>query len=92
MAQGAVKPRSGPAKSNKPTGPQRGNRVIKPKKAKLVQQHTLKRKQSAGLAALTEKSLAERAGHLELLKGGKKDKKEAAKKKAAAAEAAKGKK
>ncbi|KAG8623017.1 hypothetical protein KVT40_007993 [Elsinoe batatas] len=73
MAQGAVKIKATASKSNKPTGPQRGNRVIKPKKAKLVQQHKLKKKQSAGLAALTEKSLAEKAGHLEMLKGGKKD-------------------
>ncbi|KAF4556034.1 Hypothetical protein D9617_2g060010 [Elsinoe fawcettii] len=80
MAQGSFKVKAGASKSNKPTGPQRGNRVIKPKKAKLVQQHKLKKKQSAGLAALTEKSLAERAGHLEMLKGGKKDAKEAAKK------------
>ncbi|TKX23398.1 hypothetical protein C1H76_4466 [Elsinoe australis] len=82
MAQGAVKIKAGASKANKPTGPQRGNRVIKPKKAKLVQQFKLKRKQSGGLAALTEKSLAERAGHLEMLKGGKADRKDAAAKKA----------
>jgi hypothetical protein len=34
------------------------------------------KKHSAGLTALTEKKLAERAGHLELLKGGKKTKKD----------------
>ncbi|GAM85401.1 hypothetical protein ANO11243_034080 [Dothideomycetidae sp. 11243] len=65
MAQGAFKAKGGVKKS-----------VIKPKKAKLVQQHKLKKKQSAGLTALTEKSLAERAGHLEMLKGGKKDSKD----------------
>jgi hypothetical protein len=36
-------------------------------------------KHSAGMAAMTEKKLAERAGHLELLKGGKKTKKDAQK-------------
>lgn len=41
-------------------------------------------KHSAGLIGLTEKNLAERAGHLEMLKGGKKDRlaKEKAKAKA----------
>jgi len=33
-------------------------------------------KHSAGLTALTEKALAEKAGHLEMLRGGKKDRKE----------------
>lgn len=31
-------------------------------------------KHSSGLAGMTEKSLASKAGHLELLKGGKKEK------------------
>ncbi|KAF2151662.1 hypothetical protein K461DRAFT_294563 [Myriangium duriaei CBS 260.36] len=79
MAQGTVKVKANSSKPTKPTGPQRGNRVIKPKNAKLLQQHKLKKKQSAGLAAMTEKSLAERAGHLEMLKGGKKDSKTASK-------------
>jgi hypothetical protein len=48
--------------------------VIKPKKASLQKQHQMKKKHSSGLAAMTEKSLASRAGHLELLRGGKKDK------------------
>jgi len=30
-------------------------------------------KHTSGLTALTEKNLAEKAGHLEMLKGGKKD-------------------
>lgn len=38
------------------------------------------KKSAAGLVGQTEKFLAEKAGHLEILKGGKKDKKEGAKK------------
>jgi uncharacterized protein DUF2462 len=49
--------------------------VIKPKKAKLIAKNKMIKKHSSGLTALTEKNLAERAGHLELLSGGKKDKK-----------------
>ncbi|QIW99491.1 hypothetical protein AMS68_005009 [Peltaster fructicola] len=55
---------------------QTGNRVIKPKKAALIKQDQMKKKHTSGLASLTEKSLASKAGHLELLRGGKKDKKE----------------
>ncbi|KAJ9666306.1 hypothetical protein H2201_003494 [Coniosporium apollinis] len=33
------------------------------------------KKHTSGLTALTEKNLAEKAGHLEMLRGGKKDKK-----------------
>lgn len=36
---------------------------------------TLSQKHTSGLTALTEKSLAGKAGHLEMLRGGKKDKK-----------------
>lgn len=39
-------------------------------------------KHTAGLITLTERSLAEKAGHLEMLKGGKKDRLEKAKNKA----------
>ncbi|KAF2023271.1 hypothetical protein EK21DRAFT_10589, partial [Setomelanomma holmii] len=53
-----------------------GARVIKPKKASLIQQNKIKKKSSSGLIGQTEKLLAEKAGHLEMLKGGKKDKKE----------------
>lgn len=52
---------------------QTGNRVIKPKKTALVKQQQQKKRNSAGLAALTEKSLAGKAGHLEMLRGGKRD-------------------
>ncbi|KAF2454678.1 hypothetical protein BDY21DRAFT_373928 [Lineolata rhizophorae] len=86
MAQGPLTKKraaAGPGKSAGPAGkrpsalgPKRhGSRVIAPKKAKLAQQHKLIRKHTAGLTALTEKNLAERAGHLEMLKGGKKDSK-----------------
>jgi hypothetical protein len=60
----------------KPLGPKPGAKVIKPKKAKLIAKNKMIKKHSAGLTAVTEKNLAERAGHLELLKGGKKDKKQ----------------
>jgi hypothetical protein len=60
-------------------GPKPGARVIKPKKASLISQNKIKKKSAAGLVGQTEKLLAEKAGHLEMLKGGKKDKKEAKK-------------
>jgi len=41
----------------------------------LIKQKKLKKKLSAGLIAKTERNLAERAGHLELLGGGKNKKK-----------------
>lgn len=50
--------------------------MFKPKKAKLVQQQKIMKKHTSGLTALTEKNLAQRAGHLEILGGGKKDKRE----------------
>lgn len=52
---------------------QTGNRVIKPKKALLVKQQQLQKKNTSGLTTMTEKHLASKAGHLELLRGGKKD-------------------
>ena len=54
----------------------RGARVIKPKKASIISQNKIKKKSSSGLIGQTEKLLAEKAGHLEMLKGGKRDKKE----------------
>jgi Protein of unknown function (DUF2462) len=60
-------------------GPKPGAKVIKPKKAKLIAKNKMIKKHSAGLTAMTEKNLAERAGHLEMLSGGKKDKKKATK-------------
>ncbi|KAI9707949.1 MAG: hypothetical protein M1820_004368 [Bogoriella megaspora] len=77
MPQGAVKSKtlSQPKKSSTSKSV-RGARVIKPKKAVLQKQQNLKKKHSSGLTALTERKLAEKAGHLEMLKGGKKDRKE----------------
>ncbi|KZM25751.1 uncharacterized protein EKO05_0002583 [Ascochyta rabiei] len=83
MAQGAVKkskPVAAPRKASK-SGPRPGAKVIKPKKANLIQQNKIKKKSAAGLVGQTEKFLAEKAGHLEILKGGKKDKKEGSKSK-----------
>lgn len=56
------------------TGPKRGARIIKPKKAALINANKIKKKHTAGLTAKTEKLLAEKAGHLEMLRGGKKEK------------------
>ena len=52
---------------------QTGNKVIKSKKPALQKHDMMKKKHSAGIAGLTEKSLAAKAGHLEMLRGGKKD-------------------
>ncbi|KAF8419875.1 hypothetical protein EV426DRAFT_613858 [Tirmania nivea] len=89
MAQGAIKkPKSksgsgggaasASSKKNKSSAlaPRPGKRVIAPKKAELVRQEKLKKKVTSGLIAATERTLAAKAGHLELLKGGKKDRKE----------------
>ncbi|MCJ1327389.1 hypothetical protein MMC10_004058 [Thelotrema lepadinum] len=76
MAQGLVKKSkatTAPRKSSHP-GPKKGQRVIKPKKTALVKRNQVTKKYSAGLIGKTERSLAEKAGHLEMLKGGKKDK------------------
>ena len=51
----------------------------------------MRKKQSAGLGGQIEKSLAERAGHLEMLKGGKKDRQEREAAKAKELKARKGK-
>ncbi|EKG12974.1 hypothetical protein MPH_09892 [Macrophomina phaseolina MS6] len=84
MAQGVIKQKAKPTGGNAKKGSQplkpRGSRQIAPKKQKLIQQKKLLKKHSAGLTALTEKQLAEKAGHLEMLRGGKKDKKGEAKK------------
>ncbi|PYI06323.1 hypothetical protein BO78DRAFT_429786 [Aspergillus sclerotiicarbonarius CBS 121057] len=81
MVQGSLKKKSGSAGPKRPTalGPKPGPRQIAPKKAKLIKQQKLTKKLTAGLVARTEKNLAEKAGHLELLVGGKKDKKAGAK-------------
>ncbi|KAL9077339.1 MAG: hypothetical protein Q9157_003375 [Trypethelium eluteriae] len=81
MPQGAVKQKAA-ANPGKPSalGPKRGAKIIKPKKAALVKQQKIKKKHSAGLTAMTERNLAEKAGHLEMLAGGKKEKKKTSEK------------
>jgi hypothetical protein len=59
-----------------PAKTKRGARVVKPKKASIISQNKIKHKGASGLVGSTEKLLAEKAGHLEMLKGGKRDKKE----------------
>lgn len=44
--------------------------MVKPKKASLQKQQQFKKKHSAGLASMTEKSLAAKAGHLEVCTAG----------------------
>ena len=55
---------------------QTGARVIKPKKASLLKANKTNKKHTSGMTAMTEKSLAGKAGHLEMLRGGKKDRKD----------------
>ncbi|KAL8859099.1 MAG: hypothetical protein Q9178_004362 [Gyalolechia marmorata] len=81
MAQGLLKKTASTkpsASSKKPNalGPKKGARTIAPRRKKLVDQKQLTKKYSAGLIRKTESSLAEKAGHLEMLRGGKKSKKE----------------
>ncbi|KAF1940129.1 hypothetical protein EJ02DRAFT_456305 [Clathrospora elynae] len=77
MAQGAVKKTKGaaPRKASR-TGPKPGARVIKPKKTSIITSNKIKHQSSSGLIGQTEKLLAQKAGHLEMLKGGKGDKKD----------------
>lgn len=77
MAQGAPRKPTAP-KAKTSTRKQTGSRVIKPKKQSLQKAQAASKKHTSGLTALTERSLAGKAGHLEMLGGGKKDKKQAA--------------
>ncbi|KAF2755145.1 hypothetical protein EJ05DRAFT_503453 [Pseudovirgaria hyperparasitica] len=78
MAQGAIKKKAVASKKPAALGPKRGgNRVIAPKKSSLIKKQKIVKKNCGALTAMTEKSLAQKAGHLELLAGGKKDKKKA---------------
>jgi Protein of unknown function (DUF2462) len=78
MAQAPLK------KSNKPTNTKskssssshsgitkKGSRTIAPKNAKLAKQQKMTKKFSAGLINETERMLGAKAGHLEMLGGGK---------------------
>ncbi|TID19471.1 hypothetical protein E6O75_ATG06809 [Venturia nashicola] len=81
MAQGSIKKATTGlgSKSKKPASTaltRRGSRIIAPKKAKIVRRRELTKAHSSGLNAMTERNLAEKAGHLEMLVGGKKGKKE----------------
>lgn len=59
-----------PSRSSSKIGP----RVIAPKKASIAKQRNTMKKLSSGMTGRTERSLAERAGHLELLANAKKEK------------------
>ncbi|TGO61181.1 hypothetical protein BCON_0029g00220 [Botryotinia convoluta] len=83
MVQGALKStksalaggnRANGAGKKAALGPKKGQRVIKAKKDVLRRSEVLRKKHSAGLTAMTEKTLGAKAGHLELLGVGKKSK------------------
>lgn len=76
MAQGQLKKTKAPAAKANTNRKQMGARVIKPQKGAALKTQQFKKKHSSGMTALTEKSLASRAGHLELLKGGKREKRQ----------------
>lgn len=79
--------------NSNPNRKQLGARVIKPtKNSSALKTAQFKKKHSSGMTALTEKSLASRAGHLELLKGGKREKRVELARKALEGEGGKGKK
>ncbi|MCJ1412557.1 hypothetical protein MMC19_006654 [Ptychographa xylographoides] len=74
MAQGAVKKSKATTAARRPNilGPKKGARTIAPRRTSLVKQKKITKKHSAGLINKTERSLAEKVGHLEMLAGGKK--------------------
>jgi len=81
MAQGTIKSKklttaTAKSSSKRPTvlGPKKGARTIAPRRQALVRSAGMTKKHSAGLIAMTERTLGAKAGHLELLKGGKKNK------------------
>ncbi|KAI9847704.1 MAG: hypothetical protein M1837_001952 [Sclerophora amabilis] len=73
MAQGTVKKSkvSKPVSRRPALGAKKGARSIAPKKATLVKQKKITKKHSAGLITKTERNLADKAGHLEMLGSGK---------------------
>ncbi|OGM49077.1 hypothetical protein ABOM_002324 [Aspergillus bombycis] len=85
MVQGSLKKKAGTGpKRPRALGPKPGPRQIAPKKQSLIKQQKMTKvifilfalqKLTAGLISKTERNLAQKAGHLELLAGGKKDKK-----------------
>ncbi|KAJ5678853.1 UPF0390 protein [Penicillium macrosclerotiorum] len=77
MAQGLLKkskPSTATAKRGANARTKPGPRQIAPKKQALIKVAKLNKKLTSGLVAKTERSLATKAGHLEMLAGGKKDK------------------
>ncbi|PBP19050.1 hypothetical protein BUE80_DR010092 [Diplocarpon rosae] len=81
MAQGSLKSKklttaTAKTSSRRPgvLGPKKGARSIAPRNQVLVRNAKMTKKHSAGLTAMTERTLGAKAGHLELLKGGKKNK------------------
>lgn len=81
MAQGAIKKKSssgsvgsgGRKRSQKAAvAPKKGKRSIAPRKTALVKARGITKKYSSNLTNETERNLAQKAGHLELLQGGKK--------------------
>lgn len=76
MAQGQIKKASTPAKSQSRTNAgvtKKGLGDKNPKKSKLIKAKKINKKFTAGLTAQTEKMLAQRAGHVEMIgKSGKK--------------------
>jgi hypothetical protein len=72
MAQGQLKKLSKPA-AKQPSGiTKKGSRTFTPRKAKLIKQAKITKKYTSGLTEKTEVMLGQRAGHLEMLGGGKK--------------------
>ncbi|RPA77583.1 hypothetical protein BJ508DRAFT_364382 [Ascobolus immersus RN42] len=98
MPQGILKPRKPstlPSKAKSGykagnSGLKKGGRVLPPKQKGLKRSWELQKKCSGGIIKQTEKSLAAKAGHLEILKGGKKERKEIEAEKAAKAAKANG--
>ncbi|KAK9477456.1 hypothetical protein V1514DRAFT_333713 [Lipomyces japonicus] len=73
MAQGALKPSKGKALS-KPNIPKKAaKKIIAPRKNSAIVSAKLKKKHGAAIAVNTEKLLSSRVGHLELLKGSRRE-------------------
>ncbi|KAI1000148.1 hypothetical protein K3495_g8052 [Podosphaera aphanis] len=75
MVQGSIKRKTAKAtlisRRSNVLGPKKGARTIAPRRQALVRQDKMTKKHSAGLTAMTERTLGAKVGHLELLGGGK---------------------
>ncbi|PLN84443.1 hypothetical protein BDW42DRAFT_191534 [Aspergillus taichungensis] len=80
MAQTPLKKKASTT-TKKRTASTLGPRNIAPKKQTLIKQKKLNKKLTSGLVTRTERTLAQKAGHLEMLAGGKKSEKEKEKEK-----------